>query len=341
MGFETLIGIIIGSSLLLLAGVIFLVIFLSQKGIISANTAKANGSKPAGKKVGRKSKAQIQTTNKLLSADVSRDIVQEIAKNVKKDFGVNDLTQVLVQKLKPEWDRNINYSTEKDLPTVILVVGVNGVGKTTTIGKLGLLLAKSGKKIVLAAADTFRAAASEQLVTWCDAINQTLTPDNTSTEKVDTPNAQTSKNDLVSIVTAKKDGQDPASVAFEASEKAVREKADLVIIDTAGRLHNEANLMNELAKIKRVTQKNAPISEILLVIDATTGQNAITQAEEFAKLTGVTGIVLTKLDGVSGGGVILQIQEKLGIPVKFVGLGEGIDDFAQFDVKKFAQGLAI
>ena len=222
------------------------------------------------------------------------------------------LAQVIEQELKVS-DRSLNLSNGK-LPYVFLVVGVNGAGKTTTIGKLSNWLVEGSWSVVLGAADTFRAAAVNQLATW----------------------AQRSGAKLVG---PKADGQDPASVAFEAVESAIESEADIVIIDTAGRLQNKTDLMDELSKIRRVIEKRAEISEVLLVIDATTGQNGLAQAKAFAEVANVTGIVLTKLDGTAKGGIAFAIQSELGIPIKLVGLGEGINDFAFFDAKEFATGL--
>ena len=200
-------------------------------------------------------------------------------------------------------------------PSVILVIGVNGVGKTTTIGKLAARLRGEGKKVVLGAADTFRAAAVEQLEIW----------------------AQRAGADLVKH----SQGADPAAVVFDAVGAAKARQADVVICDTAGRLHNKKNLMDELAKISRVIDRELPEAdkEVLLVLDATTGQNAVSQAREFQHAAGITGIVLTKLDGTARGGVVLAIREELGVPVKFVGVGEGIDDLQPFDPEDFARGL--
>jgi fused signal recognition particle receptor len=209
--------------------------------------------------------------------------------------------------------RELNLSSGK-LPYVFLVVGVNGAGKTTTIGKLANWLGEGSWSVVLAAADTFRAAAVNQLATWAERAGAKL-------------------------IGPKTDGQDPASVAFEAVETAISQDADIVIIDTAGRLQNKTDLMDELSKIRRVIEKRAEISEVLLVIDATTGQNGLSQAKAFAEVADVTGIVLTKLDGTAKGGIAFAIQSELGIPIKLVGVGEGINDFAFFDAREFASGL--
>jgi fused signal recognition particle receptor len=228
----------------------------------------------------------------------------------------SQLREILAEVIERELsisDRSLNLSNGK-LPYVFLVVGVNGAGKTTTIGKLSNWLVEGSWSVVLGAADTFRAAAVNQLATW----------------------AQRSGAKLIG---PKSDGQDPASVAFEAVESAIDSEADVVIIDTAGRLQNKTDLMDELSKIRRVIEKRAEISEVLLVIDATTGQNGLAQAKAFAEVAKVTGIVLTKLDGTAKGGIAFAIQSELGIPIKLVGVGEGISDFAFFDAKEFANGL--
>jgi len=210
-------------------------------------------------------------------------------------------------------NRELNLTSGK-LPYVILVVGVNGVGKTTTIGKLATWLMQANMKVVLGAADTFRAAAVDQLSTWANRAG-------------------------VKLVGPNSEGQDPASVAFEAVEYAVKSEADVVIIDTAGRLQNKTDLMDELSKIRRVIEKQAEIAEVLLVLDATTGQNGLVQARAFAEAISVTGIALTKLDGSAKGGIVVAIQNELSIPIKLVGTGEGVEDFAFFDPEEFASGL--
>ena len=210
-------------------------------------------------------------------------------------------------------NRDLNLTSGK-LPYVILVVGVNGVGKTTTIGKLATWLMQANMKVVLGAADTFRAAAVDQLSTWANRTG-------------------------VKLVGPNSEGQDPASVAFEAVEYAVKSEADVVIIDTAGRLQNKTDLMDELSKIRRVIEKQSEIAEVLLVLDATTGQNGLAQARAFAEAISVTGIALTKLDGSAKGGIVVAIQNELSIPIKLVGTGEGVEDFAYFDPEEFASGL--
>ena len=209
-------------------------------------------------------------------------------------------------------------STDLDLtdkPAVILMIGVNGVGKTTTIGKLANLLKNQGNRVLLAAGDTFRAAAADQLAIWADRA----------------------KVDLV----RHEEGSDPAAVVFDAMNAARARKTDVVLVDTAGRLHNKQNLMNELNKIRRVIDREGTASskEVLLVLDATTGQNGLIQAKQFGESAGITGIVLTKLDGTAKGGVVLAIAKEMGVPVKFVGLGEGIDDLQPFDAEAFAEAL--
>ena len=200
-------------------------------------------------------------------------------------------------------------------PAVLLIVGVNGVGKTTSIGKISHILKDSGKKVVVAAADTFRAAAADQLTVWCDRAG-------------------------VDIV-KQSAGADPASVVFDAASAAISRKADVLIIDTAGRLHNKKNLMDELGKITRVVAKALPDSKVetLLVLDATTGQNAVIQAKEFKDIAGITGLVLTKLDGTAKGGIVLSIKKELGVPVKYIGVGEKIDDMRPFDPNEFVDAL--
>ena len=250
--------------------------------------------------------------------DASVDIVEKVKQRAKKSGAKSesDLKQILTDLIAESLERDdsqLNLADGK-LPYVILVVGVNGVGKTTTIGKLSNWLNEGGWRVVIGAADTFRAAAVEQIATWAERSNAQL-------------------------IRPKTEGQDPASVAFETVDLAFRDDADVAIIDTAGRLQNKKDLMAELDKIKRVVEKNAQISETLLVIDATTGQNGLVQAKAFAEVANVTGIVLTKLDGTAKGGIVYSIQRELGIPVKLVGVGEGIKDFAFFDAKEFASGL--
>jgi fused signal recognition particle receptor len=250
--------------------------------------------------------------------DASAQIVADVKQRAKKSGAKTEadlkqhLVDVIAEALERE-DKQLNLADGK-LPYVILVVGVNGVGKTTTIGKLANWLNEGQWRVVIGAADTFRAAAVEQIATWAERANaQLIRPD--------------------------AEGQDPASVAFKTVELALKNDADVAIIDTAGRLQNKKDLMGELDKIKRVVEKQAQISETLLVLDATTGQNGLVQAKAFAEVANVTGIVLTKLDGTAKGGIVYSIQRELGIPVKLVGVGEGIADFAFFDAREFAKGL--
>ena len=258
----------------------------------------------------------------LIQADFGVDAAEQIVAKVKakaKSTGAKteaELKQILTDLLAEAFTRDdIALKLDSGVqPYVILVVGVNGAGKTTTIGKLANWLVQGGAKVTLGAADTFRAAAVEQLATW----------------------AQRSNSEIVKPTT---EGQEPASVAYETVEKAIASGADIAIVDTAGRLQNKQGLMDELGKIRRVIEKQTPISEVLLVLDATTGQNALTQANAFAEVAQVTGIVLTKLDGTAKGGIVYAIQEQLNLPIKLVGVGEGIDDFAFFDPQEFATGL--
>ena len=225
------------------------------------------------------------------------------------------LKDKLLDLVGRDTDRRLNVEKPgANKPGVIIMVGVNGTGKTTTAGKLARLFVSEDKQVIMGAADTFRAAAADQLETWGARVN-------------------------VPVVRADKDGADPASVAFEASAKAKEANADVLIIDTAGRLQNKANLMDELGKIRRVTEKNLPVDEVLLVLDATTGQNGMAQAKVFAEAIGITGVVLSKLDGSAKGGIVISVQKELGVPVKLVGLGEGPDDLAPFDPEGFVDGI--
>jgi fused signal recognition particle receptor len=223
------------------------------------------------------------------------------------------LREELLALVDPTMDRSVATHTDAERPAVVLVVGVNGTGKTTTTGKLARVLVADGRTVVLGAADTFRAAASQQLQTWGDRVGAT-------------------------VVTGP-EGADPAAVAFDAVKHAVDEKADVCLIDTAGRLHTKTGLMDELGKVKRVVEKQAPVDEVLLVLDATTGQNGLRQAQVFSEVVDVTGIVLTKLDGTAKGGIVVAVQRELGVPVKLVGLGEGPDDLAPFDAAAFVDAL--
>ena len=225
------------------------------------------------------------------------------------------LREELVALLDPAVDRSVRSQPADgaDRPAVILVVGVNGTGKTTTTGKLARVLVADGRSVVLGAADTFRAAAAEQLQTWGERVG--------------------------AHVVRGPEGGDPASVAFDAVKYGADEGADVVVIDTAGRLHTKSGLMDELGKVKRVVEKQSPVDEVLLVLDATTGQNGLTQARVFGEVVDVTGIVLTKLDGTAKGGIVATVQRELGVPVKLVGLGEGPDDLAPFEVEPFVDAL--
>lgn len=263
-----------------------------------------------------------QLEDLLIQADFGLEAAEKIVGELRrraKQTGASseaDLKSLLKEVIETELavaNRELNLKSGK-LPYVFLVVGVNGAGKTTTIGKLANWLSEGGWSVVLGAADTFRAAAVDQLATWATRSGSVL-------------------------VRPQTEGQDPASVAFEAVEKAMENEADIAIIDTAGRLQNKTDLMAELAKVKRVIEKSAEISEVLLVIDATTGQNGLAQAKAFAEVAGVTGVVLSKLDGTAKGGIAFAIQRELGLPIKLVGVGEGINDFAFFDPKEFAAGL--
>ncbi len=223
------------------------------------------------------------------------------------------LREELIALVDPTMDRSLRSVREGDGPAVLLVVGVNGTGKTTTTGKLGRLLVAEGRTVVLGAADTFRAAAADQLQTWGDRVG--------------------------AAVVRGPEGGDPAAVAFDAVRIGAEADVDTVVIDTAGRLHTKVGLMDELGKVKRVMEKQGPVDEVLLVLDATTGQNGLTQAKVFSEVVDVTGIVLTKLDGTAKGGIVVAVQRELGVPVKLVGLGEGPDDLAPFDPAEFVDAL--
>ncbi|MDP9800337.1 fused signal recognition particle receptor [Arcanobacterium wilhelmae] len=255
----------------------------------------------------------------LLMADVGMDATTELLERLKTEMKVQGagadakaiLRRELLALVGPEMDRSLHLDGE---PASVLMVGVNGTGKTTTTGKLARVLVAEGKSVLLGAADTFRAAAAEQLTTWGERVG-------------------------VEVVSSDREGADPASVAFEAVAKGKETGTDVVLVDTAGRLQNKAGLMDELGKIKRVMEKTAPVSEVLLVLDATTGQNGMRQAEVFGEVTGITGIVLTKLDGTAKGGIVISVQKALGVPVKFVGLGEGADDLAPFNPEDFVDSI--
>ncbi len=212
----------------------------------------------------------------------------------------------LIRAIGPDMDRTLHAQRHGDRPAVLLVVGVNGTGKTTACGKLARALIGDGRTVLLGAADTFRAAAADQLQTWGARVG-------------------------ARVVRSDREGADPASVAFEAVSEGIAERVDTVIVDTAGRLHTKTGLMDELGKIKRVIEKRATVDEVLLVLDATTGQNGLRQARVFAEVVDITGIILTKLDGTAKGGIVVAVQRELGVPVKLVGLGEGPDDLAPFE----------
>ncbi|HJE51637.1 MAG TPA: signal recognition particle-docking protein FtsY [Tessaracoccus flavescens] len=260
----------------------------------------------------------------LITSDLGVGPTMELTEALRKELavdGVSDpakakqvLSRELLKLVDPSLDRSLNLTpANPGDPAVVLVVGVNGTGKTTTVGKLARVLVAEGKSVVLGAADTFRAAAAEQLATWGERVG------------VETIRGE--------------EAADPASVAFDAVAKGVEQGVDVVIVDTAGRLHTKTGLMDELGKVKRVIEKKAGVTEVLLVLDATTGQNGMTQARIFAEVVDVTGIVLTKLDGSAKGGIVIQVQRELGVPVKLVGLGEGVDDLAPFEPEGFVQGI--
>ena len=258
----------------------------------------------------------------LLAADVGVAPTQELVERLRTRMRVESATgekahallrEELVTLVDPSYDRTLHADRVNGKPAVVMVVGVNGVGKTTTVGKIARVLVAQDKDVLLGAADTFRAAAADQLTTWG--------------ERVGVPTVRGPE------------GSDPASVAFEAAKAGVEQEVDTVLIDTAGRLHTKTGLMDELGKIKRVVEKQALIDEVLLVIDATTGQNGLTQARIFAEVVDVTGIVLTKLDGTAKGGIVIQVQRELGVPVKLIGLGEGADDMAPFEAETFVDAL--
>jgi fused signal recognition particle receptor len=259
----------------------------------------------------------------LITADVgvapARLMVDDLRTKVKV-LGVRGSAEVrellrteLLGQLGDE-DRSLHAAPRGGTPAVILMVGVNGTGKTTTCGKLARALIGDGETVLLGAADTFRAAAADQLQTWGERVG-------------------------AKTVRADREGADPASVAFEAVSEGIETGVDAVIIDTAGRLHTKVGLMDELGKVKRVVEKKAPVDEVLLVLDATTGQNGLRQARVFAEVVAVTGIVLTKLDGTAKGGIVIAVQRELGVPVKLVGLGEGPDDLAPFDPAVFVDAI--
>lgn len=259
----------------------------------------------------------------LLTADVGVAPTQELVERLRERVRVLGtrtpdelrtlLREELITLLGPDFDREVKTEGGAETPGVVMVVGVNGTGKTTTTGKLARVLVADGRSVVLGAADTFRAAAADQLQTWGERVG-----------------ARTVRGP---------EGGDPASIAYDAVKEGIAEGADVVLIDTAGRLHTKTGLMDELGKVKRVVEKHGPLDEILLVLDATTGQNGLVQARVFAEVVDITGIVLTKLDGTAKGGIVIAVQRELGVPVKLIGLGEGADDLAPFEPGAFVDAL--
>jgi fused signal recognition particle receptor len=259
----------------------------------------------------------------LITADVGIEATQVIVERLRERVRVlgtktvaevrAQLVEELVAALEPDMDRSLRTAPHDGRPAVVLVVGVNGAGKTTTCGKIGRVLIGDGGTVLFGAADTFRAAAADQIQTWGERVGA---------ETVRGP-----------------EGGDPASVAFDAVKRGIDTGVDTVLIDTAGRLQNKVGLMDELGKVKRVVEKHGPVDETLLVLDATTGQNGLEQARVFTEVVDVTGVVLTKLDGTAKGGIVIAVQRKLGIPVKLVGLGEGPDDLAPFEPAAFVEAL--
>ena len=293
-----------------------------RKRLASSNNALARGLAEllSTDKISAQTWEDFETT--LISSDLGVGPITELVDALKSRLaidGVSDpdqaravLREELVKLVDPDMDRTLKTNTDTP-PAVVMLVGVNGTGKTTTVGKLARDLVASDKTVILGAADTFRAAAADQLATWGERIG---------VETVRGP-----------------EGADPASVAYDAVRVGKEKGVDVVLVDTAGRLHNKTNLMDELGKVKRVIEKIAPVTETLLVLDATTGQNGLVQARVFAEVVEVTGIVLTKLDGSAKGGIVVAVQKELGVPVKFIGLGEGADDLAPFDAGEFVDGL--
>ena len=259
----------------------------------------------------------------LLMADLGTAVTTAIVDQLRTELAASSvrtaddvralLRKVLIAQVGPDLDRSIKALPHAGKPSVLLVVGVNGTGKTTTTGKLARVLVADGRRVLLGAADTFRAAAADQLQTWAERVG--------------------------AEVVRGKEGSDPAAVAFDAVARGSDEGVDVVMIDTAGRLHTKTGLMDELGKVKRVVEKKAVVDEVLLVLDATTGQNGLTQAKVFADVVSITGLVLTKLDGTAKGGIVFHVQRELGVPVKLVGLGEGADDLAPFEPEAFVDAL--
>ena len=297
--------------------------FESRKPLKAAKIPKAPKT-PKAPRIGRRSKMDESTwedlEDTLLSADFGPDVAEQLVAQMREAVAKNGVTdsddfvrllRELLEERLSKFDTTLKLS---ERPAVILVVGVNGVGKTTTIGKLAKYISSAGRSVVVGAADTFRAAAVDQLATWAERAG-------------------------VEVVRPQSDGQDPASVAFQTVEFAKNNGTEIVIVDTAGRLQTKSGLMDELSKIRRVIEKQVPVSEVLLVLDATTGQNGLMQAEAFLEHAGVTGLVLTKLDGSAKGGFVLAVQERTGIPVKLVGTGEGLGDLSGFSPVAFAAQL--
>ena len=259
----------------------------------------------------------------LLIADLGPTVTSSVVAQLRSRLASKDvrteadaravLRDVLIAELQPDLDRSVRALPHDDHPSVLLVVGVNGTGKTTTVGKLARVLVADGRRVVLGAADTFRAAAADQLQAWAARVG--------------------------AEVVRGAEGADPASVAFDAVDKGIDAGADVVVIDTAGRLHTKTGLMDELGKVKRVVTRRAAVDEVLLVLDATIGQNGLAQARVFADVVDITGAVLTKLDGTAKGGIVFRVQQELGVPVKLVGLGEGPDDLAPFEPAAFVDAL--
>ncbi|WP_327150405.1 signal recognition particle-docking protein FtsY [Nocardia sp. NBC_01329] len=259
----------------------------------------------------------------LVLADIGTAVTTVIVERLREEMAARSvrttedarsiLREVLIESLRPELNRSVRALPHADHPSILLVVGVNGTGKTTTTGKLARVLVADGRRVLLGAADTFRAAAADQLQTWGERVG-----------------AETVRG---------REGADPAAVAFDAVASGIDAGVDVVLIDTAGRLHTKTGLMDELGKVKRVVEKKASVDEVLLVLDATVGQNGLAQARIFAEVVDISGVVLTKLDGTAKGGIVFQIQHELGVPVKLVGLGEGADDLAPFEPSAFVDAL--
>ena len=264
-----------------------------------------------------------QVEDTLLVADLGPTVTTSVVAQLRSQLASKEvrteadaravLREVLITALQPDLDRSVRALPHDDHPSVLLVVGVNGTGKTTTVGKLARVLVADGRRVVLGAADTFRAAAADQLQAWAARVG--------------------------AEVVRGAEGADPASVAFDAVDKGIATGADVVVIDTAGRLHTKTGLMDELGKVKRVVTRRAAVDEVLLVLDATIGQNGLAQARVFADVVDITGAVLTKLDGTAKGGIVFRVQQELGVPVKLVGLGEGPDDLAPFEPAAFVDAL--